>query len=99
MSYKLKPHVRSIKISKLYVPFVHLLISLATREFFNYEINVRDSGGPEKILRTLVYLFPQIHCPLAKHIVVECHPSVFATKVKPPHFCIIFFPINLETGM
>ena len=52
VSYKLKPHVRSIKISKLYVPFVHLLMSLATREFFNYEINVKDSGGPEKILRT-----------------------------------------------
>ena len=52
MSHKLKPHVRSIKISKLYVPFVHLLMSLATREFFNYEINVRNSGGPEKILRT-----------------------------------------------
>ena len=50
--YKLKPHVRSIKISKLYVPFVYLLMLLATREFLNYEINVRDSGGPEKILRT-----------------------------------------------
>ena len=49
VSHKLKPHVRSIKISKLYVPFVQLLMSLATREFFNYEINVRDSGGPEKI--------------------------------------------------
>ena len=52
VSFKLKSHVRSIKINKLYVPFVLLLMSMATREFLNYEINVRDGGGPKKILRT-----------------------------------------------